>query len=156
MVASSRTLLGLLCLGLRLQTVAATCYFPDGTTANDTPCFNNNKEDSACCGSGYACYGSSAQYYLCMATGDELQKAGASKFVRGSCTDKTWRSGNCPSVCVDEDRDNVGGGNGVGQCPDTDTEFYCISTGLGEDNCTTGYDIIDFVGMYRRGVPCRV
>ncbi|CAK7224973.1 hypothetical protein SCUCBS95973_005700 [Sporothrix curviconia] len=143
-VASSPAFLAgilLLTASSRLPSVSATCYYPNGDTANDVPC-NSETDESTCCGTGYACFGVSSQYYLCMATGDELQKAGASTYVRGSCTDETWRSGNCPSVCVDPDRDDVSGGNGVGQCPDSDTEYYCISAGLGVDNCTTDYELI--------------
>lgn len=128
-----------------ISPATATCYYPNGGTANDVPC-NSETDESTCCGTGYACFGISSQYYLCKSTGDEIQKSGASTYVRGSCTDKTWRSGNCPSVCVDPDRDDVSGGNGVGKCPNSDTEFYCISSGLGVANCSTGYQLIDFAG----------
>ncbi|KAK4108534.1 hypothetical protein N656DRAFT_423203 [Canariomyces notabilis] len=77
---------------------------------------------------------------------DEFQKPGASQFVRGSCTDKSWRSSNCPNVCVDPERDHTGGGNGVAPCPRSDIVFYCISRGLGVENCTAGFNLIDFLG----------
>lgn len=130
-----------------ISPATATCYYPNGGTANDVPC-NSETDESTCCGTGYACFGISSQYYLCKSTGDEIQKSGASTYVRGSCTDKTWRSGNCPSVCVDPDRDDVSGGNGVAKCPNSDTEFYCISSGLGVANCSTGYQLIDFAGRF--------
>jgi hypothetical protein len=139
-------LAGMTLLLLRhLPSAAATCYYPNGDTANDVPC-TSETDESTCCGTGYACFGISSQYYLCKSTGDEIQKSGASTYVRGSCTDETWRSGNCPSVCVDPNRDDVSGGNGVAQCPNSDTEFYCISSGLGVSNCSTGYQLIDFAG----------
>ena len=135
----------LLAASAHLPSASATCYYPNGDTANDVPC-NSETDESTCCGTGYACYGISSQYYLCMSTGDEIQKNGSSSFVRGSCTDSSWRSGNCPTVCVDPDQDNVSGGNGVAQCPDSDSEYYCISSGVSEDNCSTGDDLIDFAG----------
>lgn len=123
----------------------AICYYPDGSVAQDTPCTDSTAQ-STCCGTGYACLGLSATFFLCEATGSELNKPGASQYVRGSCTDKSWRSGNCPSVCVDPKRDLISGGNGVAACPGSDELFYCISKGLGVANCTTGFNLINFAG----------
>jgi hypothetical protein len=122
---------------------AATCYFPDGSVAQDTPC-TSSTNDSTCCGTGFACLGHESSFFLCMATGDELKKPDESLFVRGSCTDQTWRSENCPAVCAQPGRDNTGGGNGVASCPNSPDLFYCISTGLGEQNCSSGFNLIDF------------
>ncbi|KAK1759938.1 hypothetical protein QBC47DRAFT_117571 [Echria macrotheca] len=130
---------------LLVSSASAACFYPDGTVAQDTPCTDTTAQ-SSCCGTGYACLGHSSSFFLCQATGDEFQKPGGSQFVRGSCTDKSWRSSNCPNVCVDPNRDNIGGGNGVAACPRSDALFYCISTGLGVENCTTGFNLIDFFG----------
>lgn len=40
-------------------------------------------------------------------TGEEIKKHGATEFVRGSCTDRDWRSGSCPSFCVNPDVSQV-------------------------------------------------
>jgi hypothetical protein len=146
MLRALRTTIGVTYLLGELAGLAgAVCYYPDGSVAQDIPCTDDTTQ-STCCGTGYACLGLSSSFYLCAATGDELDKPGASQYVRGSCTDKSWRSGNCPSVCVDPNRDNTGGGNGLAQCPDSDDLFWCISDGLGVENCTTGFNLVDFAG----------
>lgn len=119
----------------------AICYYPDGSAASqDTPC-NDETAESACCGQGYACLSNG----VCKATGDELQKPGASTYVRGSCTDSNWRSSYCPSFCVNPQYDNVAGGEGMGLCEDTSRVlFYCID-GLSV-NCTSEENVLLFVG----------
>lgn len=103
--------------------VLSLCYYPNGSVApQDTPCLDSTTH-SACCGPGYACLSNS----ICMATGKEQGKAGATELVRGSCTDKSWRSGSCPNFCADPTKDNVGGGMGVGLCRSTQNVFYCIN-----------------------------
>lgn len=64
------------------------CYYPDGTTTapGHTPC-NTTISASACC----------APEDSCSTSGLCLGRTGFS--YRGSCTDKTWASGNCPSEC---------------------------------------------------------
>lgn len=123
------------------STCSAICYFPDGTTApQDVPC-NDDTGHSACCGQGYACLSNG----VCTATGDELQKAGSSTYVRGSCTDSSWRSSSCPSFCVSPLYDNVAGGNGMGLCEGTtDVLFYCID--MLSYNCTTQENVLLFLG----------
>src|SRR5690348_15730855 len=91
------------------RSATAICYYPDGSVApQDTAC-QDNDEESTCCGQGYACLSNN----ICMSTGDETQKAGATTFVRGSCTDKTWRSNNCPLFCINPTIDFLSGGNGI-------------------------------------------
>lgn len=130
---------------LLARSVFAACYYPDGSVAQDTPCTDGTVQ-SSCCGTGYACLGHSSSFFLCQATGSEFQKPGATQYVRGSCTDKTWRSANCPNVCVNPDRDNTGGGHGLAQCPLSNTLFYCISTGSGVENCSTGFNLVNLLG----------
>ncbi|KAH8757180.1 hypothetical protein F5883DRAFT_159453 [Diaporthe sp. PMI_573] len=127
-------------LSFLFSTCSAICYYPDGTTApQDVPC-NDNADHSACCGQGYACLSNG----VCMATGDELQKSGASTYVRGSCTDSAWRSSSCPSFCVSPLYDNVAGGNGMGLCEDTsEVLFYCID--MLSYNCTSQENVLLFV-----------
>ncbi|TFB00012.1 hypothetical protein CCMA1212_008256 [Trichoderma ghanense] len=100
------------------------CYYPDGTPApGDVPC-TDSTANSVCCGTGYACLSNG----ICQATGDELKKPGATEFVRGSCTDKTYRSSSCPSFCGTPDQDNVSGGEGMAKCTDTKQDLYwCIN-----------------------------
>ncbi|KAK5996160.1 hypothetical protein PT974_04588 [Cladobotryum mycophilum] len=125
----------------------ASCYYPSGGLApNDVPC-TDKTPNAACCGQGYACLSNG----ICQATGEELQKPGATKFVRGSCTDKNWRSSNCPLFCMDPKADNVGGGEGIFKCPNTTKDlYYCINgynlNTLNGTNCQTGTNVLFFPG----------
>ncbi|KAL7812178.1 hypothetical protein V8C44DRAFT_349586 [Trichoderma aethiopicum] len=114
----------LLALALFITQSTALCFYPDGTPApGDVPC-TDSTANSVCCGTGYACLSNG----ICQATGDELKKPGATEFVRGSCTDKTFRSSACPSFCGTPGQDNVGGGEGMAKCADTKEDLYwCIN-----------------------------
>lgn len=120
----------------------AICYYPDGSVApQDTACMDN-EEASTCCGQGYACLSNN----ICMSTGDEIQKSGASTYVRGSCTDQTWRSNNCPLFCIGP-TDLLSGGNGIAQCPGTENEYYCIDAADDTTNCGTETNVLIFYGI---------
>ncbi|KAK4065545.1 hypothetical protein Trihar35433_7665 [Trichoderma harzianum] len=126
----------------------ALCYYPDGTPApGDVPC-TDSTDNSVCCGTGYACLSNG----ICQATGDELQKPGASEFVRGSCTDKTFRSSSCPSFCGTPDVDNVGGGEGMEKCTNTKQDVYwCVNQqnidlSQNEDICSDQNAVVFFPG----------
>lgn len=74
---------------LLLQRVTALCYFPDRTRLlNDQPCIVNGTEDSFCCGPQATCMS------------DKLCWDGGTGYVRGSCTDVTWKSSACPQFCL--------------------------------------------------------
>jgi len=146
------TFLILIRIALLVSPASAACFYPDGSVAQDTPCTDSTSQ-STCCGTGFVCLGRSSSFFLCQATGDMLKSPGASEYVRGSCTDKTWRSSNCPNVCVDPKRDFVAGGNGVAACPNSAEKFYCISGGLGPENCTTNFNIIDFLSRLLSLLP---
>lgn len=68
------------------------CFFPNGDLfVGDSPCFPN-EEVSPCCGldSGYSCLTNGICYHL--------QKK---KLARGTCTDRSWDSPNCPQYCTE-------------------------------------------------------
>lgn len=134
----------LFCLSL---TVKAICYFPDGVTVPrlDTPCHSTG--ESTCCASGYACLSNN----LCMLTEHvEGDTDSISTFVRGSCTDRSWNSPNCPSFCVSPSEDFVRGGMGVAKCPVTEDRYYCInraSTSLSQSElCSNSSLYFEFDG----------
>ncbi|KAK1635862.1 hypothetical protein BDP81DRAFT_321944 [Colletotrichum phormii] len=131
----------LITLLLSLAQVRAACYYPDGSIApNDTPCQDLTAE-STCCGQGYACLSNA----MCEATGKELSKDGATELVRGSCTDRSWRSSTCPLFCINPETDNVGGGIGVAKCEGTAEElYYCINSVMDTDNCTAKKNVLFF------------
>ena len=65
------------------------CYQPDGTLAwGDYACDLSNS-DSTCCGGSMICLNNQ----MCWS-----ESEGA--YYRGSCTDKTWKSSNCPQFCT--------------------------------------------------------
>ncbi|CAI6091816.1 unnamed protein product [Clonostachys chloroleuca] len=121
----------------------AACYYPSGKLApNDTPC-RDDTSNSVCCGQSYACLSNG----ICQATGFQLLKPGATEFVRGGCTDKTWRSSSCPSFCVDTNVDNLAGGMGIAKCPNTSKDMYwCINKNQGSVNCTEQQNVLFFPG----------
>lgn len=65
------------------------CYGPDGVVApNDIPC-DPQASVSTCCGDGWLCNVDN----VCV-------QADASRTIsRGTCTDQSWRSGDCPLFC---------------------------------------------------------
>ncbi|KAL2176966.1 uncharacterized protein P884DRAFT_29605 [Thermothelomyces heterothallicus CBS 202.75] len=120
----------------------AACYYPSGLQApNDTPC-RDDTPHATCCGPGYACLSNG----ICQATGEELKKPGASEFVRGSCTDKTWRSSNCPLFCINEEYDYLDGGTGIAKCENTSNDLYVCIDGQ-ESSCEEGINVLYFPGM---------
>jgi hypothetical protein len=109
-----------------LQQVSAICYYPDGTASNfDEPCYDGEGH-SVCCGFGFACLSNR----ICMATQIVPHFNETAMYVRGSCTDETWRDRNCPSFCVDGDApcwDSLSSGEGMGLCPGTLNTYYCLN-----------------------------
>jgi len=68
-----------------------TCYFPDGKNATkDTAC--KSATVSTCCQEGATCLDNG----LCF---DPFGSA-VGGYIRGSCTDKTWASPDCPQYCT--------------------------------------------------------
>jgi len=131
LIPATRALLTSLTL---LSTAHAICYYPDGTTTlSDVPC-NSGSEASFCCGYGFACLSNK----ICMATSLTIHRNDTQTYVRGSCTDESWRSGNCPNFCVQGDDpwyDNMSGGEGMIICPGSTSDFYCYDYNVGEVSC---------------------
>ncbi|KAI1339223.1 hypothetical protein F5Y15DRAFT_383481 [Xylariaceae sp. FL0016] len=129
-----------------IASVKPICYYPDGSVSpQDTPCDDESAE-STCCGQGYACLSNN----ICQATGEEIQKNGASEFVRGSCTDPDWRSGSCPSFCVNSDEpdfDLTSGGMGMSKCSNTTEDiYYCINQNTDNVDCDQKINVVTFQG----------
>jgi hypothetical protein len=126
-----------------LPFIIATCYYPNGdVTPADVAC-SDTTEESACCGQGYACLSNG----LCERNNDTLDANSESSYVRGSCTDPTFRSSYCPNYCVDPNLDNISGGGGVAKCPDTTLdEYYCIRADTTDVNCISQQNVLLFPG----------
>ncbi|RAR05697.1 hypothetical protein DDE83_007265 [Stemphylium lycopersici] len=113
----------LLLFAFQVSSAVAACYFPNGDVIEaDTPC--NSSGPSTCCGEGFACVSNN----LCMVTEHYDAGPGQSTYVRGSCTDKTWESDECPQFCLDWDHgDSDSGGVGVAKCPLVEERYYCLN-----------------------------
>lgn len=129
-----------------VQSASAIRYYPNGAiTQSDVACSEVTTE-SACCSVGYVCLsnGIYMQTYLSIASDSE------SSYVRGSCTDQTWRSSFCPNFCVNSDApylDDTAGGEGMAKCPNSDAgSYYCVDFDQSAVNCTTGAHVIKFQG----------
>ncbi|KAL2153526.1 hypothetical protein VTH82DRAFT_4681 [Thermothelomyces myriococcoides] len=126
-----------------LQGARAACYYPNGDLApNDSPC-QDDSTHATCCEKGYACLSNG----ICKATGEELQKPGVmTEYVRGSCTDRTWRSSSCPLFCINEEFDNVDSGNSMIKCEGTsDDMYYCVNAQ--RSSCEDKVNIVYFPGI---------
>ena len=124
-----------------ISLTSAICYYPNGDASpQDLPC-NDETDHSTCCGPGYACLSNN----ICVPTGLEKQIPNAAKYVRGSCTDKTWRSGDCPNFCVNPAHgDTLDGGIGMARCPGNRDMYYCMD-GWPFD-CVKGDNVLSFSG----------
>ncbi|KAF2093696.1 hypothetical protein NA57DRAFT_81198 [Rhizodiscina lignyota] len=96
--------------------MSSKCYFPDKTPALEhTPCPIVDGEDAApCCGPGRACLSNR----LC---GSPQGNADQAMLSRGSCTDASWNSWNCPRYCMGDNNS----GSGVVQCTNDTLPLYC-------------------------------
>ena len=125
---------------LLLQSVVADCYNRDGTLSefDNTPC--SSSDNSTCCQPGWKCL-----YDNKLCNLDDPGGLGIS-YVRGGCTDKSWKSEACPAFCGSEN-DTVDKGSGVMMFPcngDASDTFCCVPTGSSTCNCTTAAEVIRF------------
>jgi hypothetical protein len=108
------------------------CYYPDRTLATYDYACNLTAEVSFCCAAGFNCLNNK----ICVAAEGEGQQ----RYNRGSCTDKTWDSLECPQFCQDFSPD---GGSFLVNCErwDGDPGVCCRDTLAGnetqQDDCCT-------------------
>ena len=123
--------------------VRAVCYYPNGdVSAQDVPCSDGDTA-SVCCGPGMICLSNR----LCKATGNELQSPAVnSAYVRGTCTDKMWKSGGCPNFCINPRVDELGRGMPVERCEGDKEWYYCVNEN--EPDCDTRENILVFEGQF--------
>jgi hypothetical protein len=89
------------------------CFYPDGSQAQSDYACNLTAEHSFCCAIGYNCLDNK----ICVAEG-------YSDWNRGSCTDKTWNSPDCPRFCMDF---SSSGGSWLVNCAE-DAGVCCYDT----------------------------
>ncbi|KAK3311628.1 uncharacterized protein B0T15DRAFT_522099 [Chaetomium strumarium] len=120
----------------------AICYYPSGDVApQDLPC-NDEAGQAACCGPAYVCLSNG----ICMSSGLEKQLPNQALYVRGSCTDKDWRSSKCPSFCVDPAKGHkLDGGIGIKKCPNRSDDTYHCDDGQPFD-CDLLDNVLSFQG----------
>ncbi|KAK0718975.1 hypothetical protein B0T21DRAFT_414993 [Apiosordaria backusii] len=108
------------CMGLvQLSWAAKKCYYQDGREAtSDAPC-DPDAENSMCCFRG------SPHGRACLA--NKMCQSPDGKTIRGSCTDRDWKSPECADLCRSVD---YGGANLIScsNVTDRDTSFCCEKT----------------------------
>jgi len=123
--------------------VSAICYFPNGfTTPQNVPCENNH--DSPCCPPGYACLSNG----LCVKTDATNETVG---YIRGSCTDKSWRSSYCPNFCVRGGppwNDSLSKIQPMRKCENTNEDiYYCVDNNTKAVDCAKQSAVVSFAGQ---------
>ena len=118
--------------------VCATCYWQNSTLAPDSPasiapddtaCFPE-QDNSPCCGTGWTCLSDGVCY---------IEQDNNSFYYRGTCTDRTWNSQQCPGWCFAE---NSNTSIPLLKCTEANGEdWYCCP---GDENCScnTGIDAL--------------
>lgn len=139
-------LFSLLILGV--THVSATCYNPDGSvTSQDVPCSSGH--ESSCCHPGWACLSNG----LCQNPSAPNDTVG---YIRGSCTDESWRSGYCPNFCVHGNppwNDSLGKPQPLSKCANTtDDIYYCDDGNVQAVDCSKHQNVVSFVGTYRQSI----
>ncbi|MCJ1341458.1 hypothetical protein MMC09_006754 [Bachmanniomyces sp. S44760] len=94
---------------------SSLCYTPNGGATNDVACTSKTTGASVCCSEGFECLSNG----LCMAPKSE--NVTGTQFIRGTCTDKTWKDTACGGFCTEE---NPKGGEWVMKCSEG---RYCCS-----------------------------
>jgi hypothetical protein len=128
------TLLIVILTGYILSTRAEVplCYYPDGSQALYDYACNLTAEASFCCAVGFNCLDNN----ICVAA----EGKGKQRYNRGSCTDKTWDSPECPQFCREF---SPSGGSWLVNCErwDGDPGVCCRDTLAGnetqQDDCCT-------------------
>ena len=116
-----------------LAQAAATCYFSDGDISPaDTPC-DDEATDTFCCFNRQACLSNK----ICL-TGNVN---GVDQYARGTCTDQSWVSGECPNFCLD----SGALGNVMFSCNVTGVDKYCCNDGCSCD-AAAGDEVVSFTG----------
>lgn len=113
---------------------SATCYEPDGSIIQDDTSCDSTAEASYCCGTGWSCLSDG----ICM-----IEQQAATVYYRGSCTDKSWSSQECPNFCL---QFGTNASLPMGKCNRSDgQDWYCCE---GDDSCDceTGVNAVKLGG----------
>ena len=74
---------------------AQTCFSEAGEAVEgDRPCFDST-EFSFCCGEGYTCL----ENFVCEYNGSTNSGVEVGQLARGTCSDPSWQSPDCPRYC---------------------------------------------------------
>lgn len=113
---------------------ATACYYLSGELApNDMPCIQYTDDGyMPCCREGYTCLSEA----LCQPPAERRPNRvdQLNPYVRSSCTNRTWKSLNCPSFwCTDEDHDYFKGSMGLAKCTNFDDDENIWQCTLGDE-----------------------
>ena len=138
-MGSPSLLLVAIALATLVQPAQSDCYYPNGNVAGgNTPC-RDSTAYSTCCGEGYACLSNN----MCMLTDKVHALPGSSVYARGSCTDPSWKSADCPLFCIDPEINRMGAGESIGRCNDS-TLFFCMDSS--DHDCEKRRNVLFFQG----------
>ena len=72
-----------------------TCFNQAGTAVPDDHSCSDTDEFSFCCGEGWNCL----EDFVCIYNGTNDPGVAQGTLARGTCTDQSWQSPNCPHYC---------------------------------------------------------
>ncbi|KAH7050221.1 hypothetical protein B0J12DRAFT_89809 [Macrophomina phaseolina] len=122
---------------LAQSTDTRPCYYPSGQQSTDVPC-NSTSDETYCCAAGFICFSNK----LCVPDPNG-SSAGAPDYNRGSCTDPTWTSSDCPLFCRGTQSDRSGGA-AVTNCETG--SFCCTSDSTSSTDCCSNSTLIFTLG----------
>lgn len=124
-----RNILFVLCLNFLAKAQVPSCFYPNGAHADHDYACNLTSEVSFCCGINDVCL----ENKICVGNG--YDGSTAMPWNRGSCTDPTWQSPDCPKFCYTDDPANKpSGGSWIVQCKPNEApnDVCCYDTTASE------------------------
>ncbi|RHZ70197.1 hypothetical protein CDV55_106968 [Aspergillus turcosus] len=118
--------------------IATQCYFTDGsaTLAEQQPCFPD-KINGPCCGINKS---NGDPNDICLTNGLCLAQVSpyTGLILLNACTDPTWESNDCPSICPK----SIQGSYGIHvlPCPEISLDHWCCSAN-GSDCCADAFKL---------------
>ena len=120
--------------------LATSCYYPDGSVAQDNySC--SNEYNTTCCAAGYACLSGG----ICASS--PFNDDSTSNYYRGTCTDETYTSPCCPNYCLNATSNSRSDDTGMWKCNDQgDNVFVCDGGPPETSNCLDHHQLLRFPG----------
>ncbi|KAH7322571.1 hypothetical protein B0I35DRAFT_509887 [Stachybotrys elegans] len=98
--------------------MAQACYYPDGSLAPDQFRCTTDTAESFCCPDNENCLANKLCYFNSTGFDDVFRHF----YFRGSCTDQSWDSPDCPNYCTE----SSDGRDLAWQCGDDENKYHCL------------------------------